>query len=147
MNKKLTSKGQVSIELMCMGGAVLIWILLLALGGFSEVFFFILIAYHIIGGLLNRDLAKSLVGAIVLAPVYVGRKVAIYIQSVIVEDNFDKLTTDELVSINHSISDRLERNPNHQKDDLMTGSVYGCSTYGELKEFNARIIAAYNSRK
>ena len=147
MNKKLTPKNQVLTEILCMVGAVLLWIILLALGGLSEVFFFVLIAYHVIGGLANRDIANSLGSAIVFAPLHVGRKVSIYIQTVVLDENFDKLTTDELVSINHYISDRLESNSNHHKDELMTGFVYGCSTYGELKEFNARIIAAYNSRK
>ncbi len=145
-NQKLTTRGQTLIELTCIGGALLIWMLLLMLGGLTEVFFYILIAYHVIGGLVNRDIAKSIVGAIVLAPIYVGRKIAIYIQQIKVDDNFKNLKTDDLVDMNHAILDIIKKHPN-QKDETMAPVLFGCATYGELEEFNKRIIQEYNKRK
>ena len=145
-NQKLTAKGQTSIDLACTVGAILIWLILLSLGGLTEVFFYILIAYHIIGGLLNRDLAKNLVSAILLAPLHVGGKIALYVQHIIVEDNFNNLTTDDLVNINHSVTEIINKHPNQEKIP-MRPILYGCATYGELKLFNEQVVRAYNKRK
>lgn len=146
MKNNLTTRGQTLIELACIGGALLVWLILLMLGGLTEVFFYILIAYHLIGGLINRDLAKNSIIAILLAPVYVGRKIAMYIQSVTIEDNFKSLTTKELIEINNAVSDIIAKHPS-QKNDPMAPVLYGCATYGELEEFNKRIVSEYNRRK
>lgn len=146
-NQKLTTRGQTLIDLACTGGALLIWLILLLLGGLTEVFFYILIAYHIIGGLLNKDLAKSIVSAILLAPIHVGGKIALYIQHIIVEDHFETLTTDDLVGINHAIIETLNKHPN-QENEPMRPILYGCATYGELKNFNEqRVVREYNKRR
>lgn len=146
-NQKLTTRGQTLIDLACTGGALLIWLLLLLLGGITDVFYYILIAYHVIGGLLNKDLAKSIVGAILLAPIHVGGKIALYIQHITVEDHFENLTTDDLVNINHAIIETLDKHPN-QENEPMRPVLYGCATYGELKIFNEqRVVRKYNKRK
>ena len=146
-NQKLTTKGQTSIDLACTGGAILIWLILLLLGGLTEVFFYILIAYHVIGGLLNKDLAKSTVSAILLAPLHVGGKIALYIQHITVEDHLKNLTTDDLVNINHAIIEILDKHPN-QENEPMRPILYGCATYGELKDFNEQqVVREYNKRK
>lgn len=145
--KKLTTKGQIIIDLGCRAGGVLIWLVLLLLGGLTEVFFFVLIAYHIIGGLLNKDLASSTASAILLAPIHVGGKIALYIQHIVVEEYIKSLTAEELVNINHAIIDTLNRHPN-QGNKTMCPVMYGCSTYKELREFNEdRITGEYNARK
>lgn len=146
-NQKLTTRGQTLIDLACTGAAVLIWLILLLLGGLTEVFYYILIAYHVIGGLLNRDLAKSIVTAILLAPLHVGGKIALYIQHITVEDHFNNLTTDDLVNINHAIVETTNKHPNRDNEP-MRPVLYGCATYGELKIFNEqRVVPEYNKRK
>ena len=133
-------RGQVFIQIMCILGAILIGLLLFLLGGVP------IIPYHIIGGLMNKDLAKSTVWAIVLAPIYIGRKFAIYIQKVVIDSNLQNLTTDELVDINRSIVETLNENTN-EPNEVMNIMLYGCATYGELKEFNKIIVSEYNKRK
>lgn len=146
-NKKLTTRGQALIDLACTSGAVLIWLILFLLGRLTDVFFYILIAYHVVGGILNKDLTKSTVSAILLAPVHVGGKIALYVQHAIVEEHFKNLTTDDLVKINHRIIDTLDKHPN-QANEPMRPILYGCATYGELKTFNdERVVWEYNKRK
>lgn len=147
-NNEITMSGQVRIELICICCAVLLWIILVVLGiltGFA-VFFYGLLAYHIIGGLLSKNLAKNMVSAILLAPIYVGRKIAMYVQIVQVENKFNELTNKNLVDLNHSILDYLKAHPGYD-DECMGGPLFGYSTYGDLRSFNQRIIDEYNSRK
>lgn len=146
--QKLTTRGQTLIDLACSGGALLISIILILLGCFiTKVFFYILIAYHVVGGLLNCDLASGIISAIIFAPYHIGGKIALYIQHIIVEDNLKNLTKDDLRNINQAIIEVLNRHPN-QKKKVMRPILYGCDTYGELQTFNDEIIVPeYNKRK
>lgn len=144
-NQKFTSRGQTLIELACIIIALLIWLVLLTLGGqITEVFFYILIAYHVIGGIVNRDIAANIIVAILLAPVYIGRKIALYIQTIQISNNFENLTKDDLASINGTIVDILKTPRN--KEDKMQPFLFGCATYGDLEELNKRIVQAYNKQ-
>lgn len=144
--KELTISQQTIVELACIGVAILVWIILVLLIGLTEVFCFVLLGYHIIGGLLNKDIAKSTIRAIAFAPIYVGKKVALYIQAIQVNGKFNDLTKENLLNINHSIVDYLNRYPDANDNDILNGIIFGCSTYGELKDFNNRVISSYDKK-
>lgn len=144
---ELTAKSQVHIELACMVAAILLWVVLLALAGFSSIFLYVLLGYNIVGGFFNRDIAKSMFGAILLAPIYVGKKIALGVQTAQVNEKFNHLTKENLLDLNSYIVDFFKEHRGKGNDELLNSFIFGCSTYGELAEFNRRITKEYEKRK
>ncbi len=137
----LDQKDQVVIGVVCIAVAIIIWIILFSLLSVSEIFVFILLAYNIIGGLLNKDMAQSKKAAIFFAPMYIGNKMALYAQAVANEGKLHEMTAEELVELNRQIRNDLEGHKN--KNEVLWPCVFACMTYGELADFNESVIDRY----